>query len=87
MCKADVLAPGGLWPQGGGAALEEGLLRGHSSHQDQQEGADVYRNRSKAQRVAALSPHRPMKAPPRCLVTAIRHTRLFIINIDFHISE
>lgn len=44
MCKADVFAPGGLRPQGRGAALEEGLLRGHSGHQDQQEGIDVYRN-------------------------------------------
>lgn len=38
VCETDVSAPGGLRPQGRGAALEEGVLRGHSGHQDQQEG-------------------------------------------------
>lgn len=38
MCQTDVPAPCGLRPQGGGVAVEEGLLRSHPGHQDQQEG-------------------------------------------------
>ena len=41
VCEADVSPPCGLRAQGGGAAVEEGLLRGHPGHQDQQEGTTI----------------------------------------------
>ena len=41
VCEADVSPPRGLWTQGGGATMEEGLLRGHPGHQDQQKGTAI----------------------------------------------
>lgn len=41
--ETDVSSPRRLRPQGRGAALEEGLLRGHPGHQDQQEGVELRR--------------------------------------------